>query len=368
MAKRKTSKKRSRARVTAAKPRSATRRKRRRRARRNPIGELATMMMANGGRSMPKRRRRRRTKSRRRRAVGALARMAPRRRRRRRRHAHGGLPRAVTRRARRNPEGIGGLLSDAAFTTVGVLAARFAQNLAAMKLEQKATGSPTAGKASAGKPLYIAIGTAVPLALGLATKKLAKKERIGNNLLVGAVTFGVHELARQFVFSKAPETSPLYALGEDLGELAQGEDGTEWARVPGRGWYRLAPEGQLSDGEELEGYEPRSELGFLPPMVALKRRRRRKGKPALQSLLDLVRATGARLGEDEDLSGYEPRSDLGEDELEGYEPRSDLGSYSDPGQDFGDDEDGLGSYQDPGQDFGDDEDLSRYSVAGDEDE
>ena len=238
MAKAKTMRKRRRRAVAApAKTARKVRRRVRRRARKNPAGELATILLANGG-PMKKRRKRRRI-------VGA-ARVAhaPRRRRRRRRvGVHPArLHRLVRRRARRNPtSGIGALVSDTLSTTAGVVAGRFAQNFSAIKLEKGK--SPADAKAQAGKPLYIGIGTAVPIALGLLLKKLAKQDRIGNGLIVGGLTFAVHELARQFVFSKAPESSPLYALGEeDLGELgavAQGDDGTEWAYVAGRGWHQI---------------------------------------------------------------------------------------------------------------------------------
>ncbi len=217
---------------------------------------------------------------RKRRRIGSPARVAhaPRRRRRRRRvGVHPArLHRLVRRRARRNPaSGIGAMVSDTLATTAGVVAGRFAQNFSAIKLEKGK--SPADAKAQAGKPLYIGIGTAVPIALGLLLKKLAKQDRIGNGLIVGGLTFAVHELARQFVFSKASESSPLYALGEDLGELgavAQGDDGTEWAYVAGRGWHQIneAPP-MLSAGrvqrrlvrafDGLEGLEVRDTLGAV---------------------------------------------------------------------------------------------------------
>jgi hypothetical protein len=190
--------------------------------------------------------------------------------------------------ARRNPEGIGGLISDTVATTGGVLVGRFAQNFSAMRLEKGK--SPAEAKAQAGKPLYVAIGTVVPVALGLALRKFAKQPRLGNALMVGGLTFGVHELARQFVFSKAPEGSPLYALGDDaeLGQVAQGEDGTEWAYVNGRGWHRI------------------DEQRALPP--------RR-------------------------LSGLAVRDDLGQDDegedMSGLAVRDDLGSFENPRDDFG---------------------------------
>ncbi len=278
--------------MRAVRTRKPQRKVRRRRARKNPAGELATILVANGG---PMKRRRRK-----RRRVGvsqASSRRRPAQRRHRRRHARVAAARVVhrlvRRRARRNPDsGIVGMVSDAAATTAGVLAARFAQNTAAMKLE-KGAASRADAKARAGKPLYIALGAAVPVAIGLLVKKLAKQDRIGNGFIVGGLTFAVHELARQYVFSKAPESSPLYALGEDLGDaelgsVAQGEDGTEWAYVPNRGWHRI-------DTAPLELAAPRVQRRVTRTLDGL-----------------AVRDT---LGADESLSGVELRDALGGVEL-----------------------------------------------------
>jgi len=293
-----------------------------RRVRKNPAGELATILVANGG-PMAKRRRRRRI----RRRVGvSAATSAPRRRRRRVRRMVGKavgaakLVRLVRRRARRNPadSGIGGMVSDTAATTAGVLAARFAQNFSAMKLE-KGAATPADAKAKAGKPLYIAIGAAVPVAIGLALKKLTKQDRIGNGFIVGGLTFAVHELARQFVFSKAPESSPFYALGEDgeLGQVAQGEDGTEWALVPGRGWHRiddLAPRAlparaQRRVGRTLDGLEVRDSLGGVELRDSLG-----ELEPGVSGveLRDALGEEGPYVGADWDtLGGVELRDSLG---------------------------------------------------------
>ncbi len=177
------------------------------------------------------------------------------------------------------------MVSDTLATTAGVVAARFAQNFSAIKLEKGA--SPADAKAKAGKPLYIGIGTAVPVVLGFALRKLAKQERIGNALIVGGLTFAVAELARQLA-SKAPETSPLYALGDDLeGAVAQGDDGTEWAYVAGRGWHRI-------------------DDGLLPAARMQRRVRTLEG-----------------FGADEDLGGVELRDTLG-----GVELRDTLGEVA----------------------------------------
>ena len=267
-----------------------------------------------------------RRKRRRRGRVGVSAASSPRRRRRRRAGAAGAgkVTRLVRRRARRNPAGggIGAMVSDTVATTAGVLAARFAQNFSAMKME-KGAATPADAKAKAGKPLYIAIGTALPVAVGLLLKKFGKQDRIGNGLIVGGLTFGVHELARRHVFAKAPETSPLYALGEDLdgelGQVAQGEDGTEWAHVPGRGWHRIdetaplalpAParvqrrvHGALSGVElrdALGGVELRDSLGELEPGVSG------------VELRDALGDEGTYVGADWDsISGVELRDSLG---------------------------------------------------------
>ena len=207
-------------------------------------------------------------------------------------------------------------------TTGGVLAARFAQNFSAMKLEKGK--SPADAKAQAGKPLYIGIGALVPTALGFALAKFAKQPKIGNALMMGGLAFGIGELARQFVFSKAKPESPLFALGEDnLGaELSQGEDGTEWVNLPGRGYH------QIVNAE------------------AFPKRRQRA----------ITRGELSGIAARDDLGGISARDDLGDDDG--------VGSYSDPGRDFaggdeygmGDDaelgDDDMGSYADPGRDLG----------------
>ncbi len=225
-------------------------------------------------------------------------------------------------------------------TTGGVLAARFAQNFSAMKLEKGK--SPADAKAQAGKPLYIGIGALVPTALGFALAKFAKQPKIGNALMMGGLAFGIGELARQFVFSKAKPESPLFALGEDnLGaELSQGEDGTEWVNLPGRGYHQIVNaeafpkrrQRAITRGE-LSGIAARDDLGGI-------------------SARDDLGGIAAR----DDLGGISARDDLGDDDG--------VGSYSDPGRDFaggdeygmGDDaelgDDDMGSYADPGRDLG----------------
>jgi hypothetical protein len=244
------------------------------------------------------------------------------------------VPRLVRRRARKNPAdgGIGSLVFDTAATAAGVLAARFAQNFSAMKME-KGAATPADAKAKAGKPLYIAIGTALPVAVGLLLKKFGKQDRIGNGLIVGGLTFGVHELARRHVFAKAPETSPLYALGEDLdgelGQVAQGEDGTEWAHVPGRGWHRIdetAPL-QLPSGRvrrrvmhagALSGVELRDALGGVELRDALGGVELRDSLGELEpgvsgvELRDSLGDEGPYVGSDWDtMGGVELRDSLG---------------------------------------------------------
>lgn len=150
--------------------------------------------------------------------------------------------RSHRRRARRNPD-VHALLQlpiDAAIATLGATVGRFAQNFAALKLEKDPAAADR--KAKAGKPLYLAIGTAAPVVIGVATALLAKQKRIGGALIVGGVVHGLSEVLRRYVFAKAAEDSPLYALGEDvseLGAIAQTEDGSEWAYIPDRGWHRI---------------------------------------------------------------------------------------------------------------------------------
>jgi hypothetical protein len=208
------------------------------------------------------------------------------------------------------------MVSDTLATTAGVVVGRFAQNFSAIKMEKGS--SPADAKAKAGKPLYIGIGTAVPVVLGLLLKKLAKQDRIGNGLIVGGLTFAVHELARQFVFSKAPESSPLYALGEDLdgeiGAVAQGDDGTEWALVPGRGWHRIddgAPvalspaRAQRRVVRALGGLETRDSLGGVELRDSL-------GELSGVELRDALGDEGPYVGADWDsLSAVELRDALG---------------------------------------------------------
>jgi len=247
----------------------------RRKARRNPGGELATIMLANPGGTMPKKRR---GKKRRRRASAGAHSAAPVRkvRRRRRKTATPAAGHVVRkhgthrRRARRNPEdGISDVLVSTVGATVGVVGARYVQNLTAMKMGSK-------DRAQASKPLHIALGALAPAALGLALHKLAGKKKLGNALVTGGLVFGVHELLRSFVFSKAEQGSPLYPLSgwddyERMGELAMGDDGQEYAYLPDRGWMRIAelPAPQRAQvrrqlqAPALSGMALRDQLGSL---------------------------------------------------------------------------------------------------------
>lgn len=295
--------------------------KRRRKARRNPGGELATMMLANPGGRMAKKRRRKRRRTHAAPAVGTTTRKRRRRRKTARvAHAAGHVAgRAVRRRrARRNPEdGLSDVLVSTVGATVGVVGARYVQNLTAMKMGTK-------DRAQAQKPLHIALGALAPAALGLAVGKLAGKKKLGNALLTGGLVFGAHELLRSLLFSKAQPGSPLYPLSgwddyERMGELALGDDGQEYAYLPDRGWLRVA---------ELPAHERRAIRAQLPA-------------PRLSGLA--VRDA---------LGGLAVRDQLGE-ELEGLAVRDQLGGIAVRDQ--------LGA-----DDFGADDELGDEDLGADE--
>lgn len=220
--------------------------RKKRRKRRNPsggVGELATILMANG----------------------------PRRRRKRRRAAPKASPvKARRRRARHNPSsGLSDLLLTVGATAAGALSARYVQNLAAIKLAKDASGQritdPAQAKAQAGKPLYVAIGAAAPVAIGAALKYGAKQHAIGNGLIQGGLAHAAVQLAGR-VTAKAEPGSALYPLagldddGEMLGQLqiAAAADGTKWFQHPTKGWLRYFEPHEMA---QLRGLEARDQLG-----------------------------------------------------------------------------------------------------------
>ncbi len=312
------------------KAKSSTPKKRRRRHashKRNPsggVGELATILMANGKR----------------------------RKKRRRSSAKAAAPvKARRRRARKNPDsGITDLLLMAGATAAGAVSARYVQNFAAMKLAKDASGQkitdPAKAKAQAGKPLYVAIGAAAPVAIGVALKYGAKQHALGNGLIQGGLAHAASQIAGR-VAATAEPGSALYPLagaldgeGEMLGQLrlAAASDGTKWFQHPQKGWCRYfearelaqLPAHGVSGGDDLGSYaDPGRDFAGLD--------------------------TRDQLGADDDLGSYaDPARDFA-----GLDTRDQLGSYADPGRDFagldtrdqlGADED-LGSYADPGRDF-----------------
>ncbi len=301
----------------------------RRKARRNPGGELATVMLANPGGGMPKKRRRKAK----RRATTTHKKAAPARKARRhgRRKATAAAHHAVKahapkrRRARRNPEdGISDVLVGAVGATAGVVGARYIQNLTAMKMGTK-------DRAQAGKPLHIALGALGPAALGLVLHKLVGKKKLGNALMTGGLVFGAHELLRTFVFGKAEPGSPFYPLSgwddyERMGELAQGDDGQQYAYLPERGWMRIAEMTEPQRAQvrrqlhapALSGLAVRDQLGGLAvrdqlggELDGLAVRDQLGGLAVRDQLGDEYLGGGDELGAEDEMGGAD---DLGADD------------------------------------------------------
>ncbi len=288
-------KRKHKAKATATTP---TKKRRRKHHRRNPsggVGELATILMANGKR----------------------------RKKRRRSSAKAHPVKARRRRARKNPDsGIGDLLLTVGATAAGALSARYVQNLAAMKLAKDASGQkitdPVKAKAQAGKPLFVALGAAAPVALGAALKYGAKQHAIGNGLIQGGLAHAAAQMVGHMA-AKAEPGSALYPLagalegeGEMLGQLqlAAASDGGKWFRHPEKGWCRYF------DAHEL--------------------------------------AARGVSGDDALGSYAEPARDFA-----GLDTRDQLGSYAEPARDFAGldtrdqlgTEEGLGSFTEPARDF-----------------
>ena len=277
--------------------------------RKNP-GELSSILFANGG-GMKKRKRRRR------RPAGSL-RMTQKKLRR------------VGRRARRNPAmDLADLAMGAVAAAGGAVTARFVQNFAAIKMAKDGSGQriadPVKAKAQAGQIPFIAMGAAVPIAIGCALKYGAKQHTLGNGLIAGGIAHAAEQLIASALASTATPASPLYPLagaleGDALGQLQpatlRASDGSEWFEHPEKGWLRV----------------------FNSP-------------PAQRQL-------GSYEDPGRDLAGLEVQDTLGSYEdpgrdLAGLEVQDTLGSYEDPGRDLSGFEvqDTLGSYEDPGRDL-----------------
>lgn len=251
-------------------PRKATTARRKRPAKSNPIGEMATLLFANpSGGSMAKTKRapaRRPAKARRRkRSTSAMTTTSTRATTRKRTAPKRRVVPKRPRKARKNPSSATTeLLIGAAGVTTGVLAGRYVQNASALKMG-------TQQKSQASKPLHIALGAAVPVALGVALNKLTKQRKFANGLIQGGIVLGIHELLRSLVFSKAEPGSAFYPLSgtdeqDDALNVAQAADGSQWVNVPGQGWLPIDTEpgmAGLQVQDELGGLQVQDDLGGL---------------------------------------------------------------------------------------------------------